>query len=419
MDERRRIRSHRARSSSQAFPELRQDHRLINNHMSGLQTQDEFEYPFSLYAAQNNLGVIRLREKRYLDAANCFCQAVKYVNEQPSVTNPNDGLQNRVRDSSSNIPFSPQAQSLSPVEASDEASSRRNPSTDAIDSFYLLLDQENDDKKCSCETCQEGCSLETPEQKEETFVFRNPIIVSKNGVRPTILVRPTATNVQAMDKGTRSKLSLISVYNMALTYHLAALDTENDKNNESPHKSTPSEETNSDASSGLRKTRVLDGSNNEYNRPKKKQKRHSHSSKGEPCGTRKVSVPTSIANTTTNDNRENPTARNQNRDTSVDTVLLGQALSYYQIAYRILVSEQRVLVSQAMVILNNIGHIHRLMGNEATARKCFQRLLTTMIYLQQSGEARQQISHWDSFLNNVIDLLVAPEDSHKRFAPAA
>mmetsp|Transcript_46647 Transcript_46647/g.113666 ORF Transcript_46647/g.113666 Transcript_46647/m.113666 type:complete len:330 (+) Transcript_46647:817-1806(+) len=90
------------------------------------------------------------------------------------------------------------------------------------------------------------------------------------------------------------------------------------------------------------------------------------------------------------------------------------ALAHYEAAYRILICENRVLVSQAMVILNNIGHIHRLMNDEDRARACFQYLLTTMIYVQQSGES-QHIHQWESFFSNVVDL-IAPSP---RPAPAA
>ena len=84
--------------------------------------------------------------------------------------------------------------------------------------------------------------------------------------------------------------------------------------------------------------------------------------------------------------------------------VLQQALAHYEVAYRILISDARVLVSQAMVILNNIGHIHRLMRNEDKARTCFQYLLTTMIYVQQTGESHH-IHHWESFFSNVVDLI--------------
>ncbi|VEU39404.1 unnamed protein product [Pseudo-nitzschia multistriata] len=116
-----------------------------------------------------------------------------------------------------------------------------------------------------------------------------------------------------------------------------------------------------------------------------------------------------------NQNDENISDSN---DDKINRTLLQQALTYYEIAYRMLVSEENVLVSQAMVILNNIGHIHRLMGSEENAKEYFQRLLTTMMYLQQTSDSRQ-IKHWDSFFTNVVDLVVPPNLSHKKYAAAA
>jgi tetratricopeptide (TPR) repeat protein len=84
---------------------------------------------------------------------------------------------------------------------------------------------------------------------------------------------------------------------------------------------------------------------------------------------------------------------------------LVQALSYYELSYKMLLREQEVVVSQAMIILNNIGHIHRVLENEEGARNCFQYLLTTMLFVQQSGQS-DRIQNWDSFLSNVMDLMV-------------
>jgi tetratricopeptide (TPR) repeat protein len=88
------------------------------------------------------------------------------------------------------------------------------------------------------------------------------------------------------------------------------------------------------------------------------------------------------------------------------TKRLEQALSYYALSYKMLLNERDVVVSQAMVILNNIGHIHRLLNNEEGAKNCFQYLLTTMLFVQQSGES-DRIQNWDSFLSNVMHLMVA------------
>jgi tetratricopeptide (TPR) repeat protein len=84
---------------------------------------------------------------------------------------------------------------------------------------------------------------------------------------------------------------------------------------------------------------------------------------------------------------------------------LEQALLYYGQAYKMLLAEPRVVVSQAMAILNNIGHIHRLLNNEEGAKNCFQYLLSTMMFVLLSGES-DRIHNWDSFLSNVMDLIV-------------
>jgi hypothetical protein len=84
---------------------------------------------------------------------------------------------------------------------------------------------------------------------------------------------------------------------------------------------------------------------------------------------------------------------------------LVQALVYYELSYNLLLREHEVVVSQAMIILNNIGHIHRVLENEEGARNCFQYLLTTMLFVQQSGQS-DRIQNWDSFLSNVMDLMV-------------
>lgn len=85
---------------------------------------------------------------------------------------------------------------------------------------------------------------------------------------------------------------------------------------------------------------------------------------------------------------------------------LEQALAYYALSYKMLLSERDVDVSQAMVILNNIGHIHRLMKNEEGANNCFQYLLTTMLFVQQSGESNR-IQNWDPLISNVLHLMIA------------
>jgi len=475
--------------------ELYQDLHHHHHHQQNEHQQDSDIY--GVYTSQNNQGVMLLREKRYVDAANCFCQAVKYVNERsmyncqrhddsqsrnglrpnhnsachghrqrqslptPAISNENDGHDT----------YATPVTSSSSVGAN--AKLRVSPSN-IIDSFYLLLDEENRASSNDIDGSHNNVSSSTS-QHEGTYLFRNPIIVSKRGAAPTTgrnFLRPTtstsasnyATNsstattaarvsgipttrtdaATTIDKESCAKLSLISVYNMALTYHLAALDNNKyggteigdpnriDNNSKPNRKNNDVVTMNSDSASGLRTAHIPDNSSTyDSTRPTKRQRLCS-------CNESNASSALSVTTTMTpfgecdtpyhdhNCSSKNSSITNNTTDpsnssstnNSVDHALLSQSLAYYEIAYRILLSEPRVLVSQAVVILNNIGHIHRLMGNEENAQRCFQRLLTTMIYLQLTGDSHQ-ISHWDSFLTNVIDLIVSPEYSHKKFAPAA
>lgn len=493
MNERRREFQH-TRVGELQERELHQDRHHRHQQLQQQQQQDSDIY--GTYTAQNNLGVMLLREKRYLDAANCFCQAVKYINERSMYNcpknddcqssdclrcNQNDACHDHHQSQSSPTPTlwsEIDIDSLSETSSVEADVELRTSTSNRIESFYLLLDEDNGNSSNdsnyatsnnSCSTRSEGkCDVQSSSlsssdsnnissntsQHDGTFIFRNPIIVYKQGDTRRHFLRPmtsssasnnaangsttaTVDNDTTIDKESCAKLSLVSVYNMALTYHLAALD--NDQNggtdtgnrncldNKVDQKDNDVVAMNSNSSNSLRTAHVPDSSSTyDYTRPTKRQRlcdcnalsvattRSPFGECNNPYHDRNSSSKVDSAADTTTDSSINNTFNNN----TVDHVLLSQALAYYEIAYRILVSEQRVLVSQAMVILNNIGHIHRLMGKEEDAKQCFQRLLTTMVYLQQTG-ASHQISHWDSFLKNVIDLIVSPECSHKKFAPAA
>lgn len=250
--------------------------RLLDGYDSGAMRNANF-------TTFNNLGVFFLRDRKYFEAIHSFMEAAKFV----------------VGD--------------------DRFTVRAAPTFQA---FYLLLDDFRT-RVNGCGFADKG-HVDTPPKFDEmsedalrhesTYAFQYPIVLS------TDATGPEAGNLAAE---ATIQLSLITLYNMGLAFHRAALDLN------SLH-------------------------------------------------------------------------------------ILQQALVHYEIAYRILISDPRVLVSQAMVILNNIGHIHRLMHNEDRARACFQYLLTTMIYVQQRGDS-QQIPHWESFFSNVVDL-IAPAP---RPAPAA
>lgn len=473
------------------------------------QSQNAEVDTYDAYAAKNNMGVMLLREKRYLDAANSFCEAVKYVNERSIYNCPrnedtqsynsieyndhNDDCYDNHRQSQpspalfSEVNTPDFDSSYSTTSSSDSSSDLGNSTSNGIDSFYLLLDEEYTGENSSDDNHQNNdrSSLSSPysirskdsydssstiSQSEETYVFRNPIIVTNRGAHPasrrTSLTESsmstssssngtdsstTATSrtistpkiTSTIDKESCAKLSLVSVYNMALTYHLAALD--NEKTSETQDKPKPSGDvrTTTGSNSNGVSSYFPAGPGTCDGAPRAKRRRSieynsatndvSTSTTMTPfgeCDTPYQDCDLSMNDTTTMESNidasnssgitapNNSNRNDNNNDSAVDRVLLAQALSYYQIAYRILVSEQKVLVSQAMVILNNIGHIHRLMGREENAKRCFQRLLTTMVYLQQTGDSNQ-ISHWECFLSNVIDLIIPPQNSHKNYAPAA
>jgi hypothetical protein len=167
--------------------------------------------------------------------------------------------------------------------------------------------------------------LSSQKAQQGVFVFGNPVVLAEFEVRNFI--------ENPISKEEYSRLSMVCLYNMALSYHLAGLEKHGE------------------------------------------------------CDTGQIS-----------------SSRSPSIDASVDH-LFGLALAYYEMAYRILVSEQDVLASQAMVILNNVGHIHRLSGDQEGAKKCFQYLLSTMVYLQETGNAGQ-IHHWEFFFSNVVELIL-------------
>ena len=91
---------------------------------------------------------------------------------------------------------------------------------------------------------------------------------------------------------------------------------------------------------------------------------------------------------------------------------LYHALFYYESAYRMLLllnsdwcwDDSTALLSQTMIILNNVGHIHRILKNDELANQTFQHLLSTMILVQQLGKD-EQIQDWDFFASSARHLM--------------
>lgn len=85
---------------------------------------------------------------------------------------------------------------------------------------------------------------------------------------------------------------------------------------------------------------------------------------------------------------------------------LRKALSLYELAYAIHVSEHvELTILQSMAIVNNLGHLHRQLGDQKKSQQCFETLLTTLMLVKDCGENE---SHHllDGFMSNVISLIL-------------
>ena len=64
-------------------------------------------------------------------------------------------------------------------------------------------------------------------------------------------------------------------------------------------------------------------------------------------------------------------------------VTLGHSISLYELAHTLQLHEGIDLgMEHTMATINNLGHIHRVLGDEDKAMKCFQHLLSILMYLQ-------------------------------------
>ena len=92
------------------------------------------------------------------------------------------------------------------------------------------------------------------------------------------------------------------------------------------------------------------------------------------------------------------------------TSTLDQAISLYELAYTVQMQEDAELsVEFTMAIINNLGHIHRLMGDEEKAAKCFGHLLSTILFLQSYGGGGQTANtscQTDTFLYTISHLIL-------------
>jgi hypothetical protein len=87
--------------------------------------------------------------------------------------------------------------------------------------------------------------------------------------------------------------------------------------------------------------------------------------------------------------------------------LLRKALQLYELAYAIQMQEGiDMTLTPTMIIMSNVGHIHKILGNDDNALQCFQHLLSTLMFLVEAGE-RDMVWEFDGFFQNILKTIYA------------
>ena len=98
---------------------------------------------------------------------------------------------------------------------------------------------------------------------------------------------------------------------------------------------------------------------------------------------------------------------NQKSNGSMERSYLRKALQLYELAYAIQMQEAiDMTLTPTMIIMSNVGHIHKILGNESNAMQCFQHLLSTLMFLVEAGE-RDMVWEFDGFFENVLKTIYA------------
>lgn len=92
---------------------------------------------------------------------------------------------------------------------------------------------------------------------------------------------------------------------------------------------------------------------------------------------------------------------------NMDKTLLRKALQLYELAYAIQMQEAiDMTLTPTMIIMSNVGHIHKILGNNDNAIQCFQHLLSTLMFLVEAGE-RDMVWEFDGFFENILRTIYA------------
>ena len=99
---------------------------------------------------------------------------------------------------------------------------------------------------------------------------------------------------------------------------------------------------------------------------------------------------------------------------SSDPDTLTHAVALYELAYQLQMQEDiEVSVETTMAIINNLGHVHRMLDDQEKASQCFNHLLSTMLFVQSLGDIDVSCKT-EGFFHNVTHLILK-----KSGAPAA
>jgi hypothetical protein len=99
-----------------------------------------------------------------------------------------------------------------------------------------------------------------------------------------------------------------------------------------------------------------------------------------------------------------------------DRNCLIRARKLYELAFRMHLEESSdVTLLYSLALMNNLGLIYHALGEEDRSKTCFKNMLTTMMYLLESDEAKT-IKQWDGLFSNVMDRIFREQ---KVAAPAA
>ncbi len=92
-----------------------------------------------------------------------------------------------------------------------------------------------------------------------------------------------------------------------------------------------------------------------------------------------------------------------------------KAAKRYRLAYSLLTSEKADCPIMLPAIVNNIGHVHRLLGHVEKARRCFQHLLMALMFVTVGSSVRLPEDLQERFFSNVMHMIL----NDRRLAPAA